>query len=1178
MTPHDPVPVSPSGDPTRPAPTEDAVRSAAERDPFDELAEEFVERLRRGEHPALSEFTARRPDLADRIRHLFPTLVLMERAVPTSDASAPERLGEYRLVRELGRGGMGVVHEAVQESLGRRVALKVLPADRCRGVWLERFRREAQAAARLHHTNIVPVFGVGQDNDTHFYVMQYIDGHGLDRVLFEVRRVRDSSARPASDGPSALAQSLLAGRLTVDATVEPTDGAGAPAAPVTHLLPDGEGYFRAIARIGRQAADALHYAHTQGVLHRDIKPSNLLLDSRGSVWVTDFGLAKSIRGVATPDGPTGAEPQSLTETGDFIGTLRYMAPERFRGECDARSDVYALGATLYELLALRPAFDDPDRLRLIHLIARGDPEPPRRLNPAVPRDLDTIVRKATARRPADRYPTAAALADDLTRFAEGRPVRARRTSAPELAWRWARRRPGVAALSAAVVLLTVAAAAGGWWAAGALRQQVNEVTGAKRELTERLWEARAAQARAVRVSRLPGQRLRGLEAVAEAAAIRPDPELRNEACACLALHDLRVEREWDETIETTRLEYSTGVAFDPDLTHYAFADTAGGVSVRTAEGRTSARLEGHKGPADYLRFSPDGRYLVARFTTPLPQRRPLRVWDWRSGRIVLDLPNVPQMMLSFDFHPSGTAMAVGAARRVDCYALPGGEKVREIPLGFAPGWLAFEPVRGELLAVAGENRLRVAPWRGGAAVAEWSGLPTGLYAVAWRPGGGFLAASGRDGNVYTFDPVSGARGAVLQGHQFEARELAFTPDGTVLLSRGWDATTRLWDPVEGRELLRVRGASFVQVSRDGRRIAYRGYTTARLGVWELVGGDVCRVLYAPGGLTPMARAALSFSPDGAVLAGGGASGLTLWDVRTGETKAHERVGGLSDVRFDPRGRWLFAGGPDARSYRFGLGRDGAGGCQLGERSAWPANVSQPFQYATDRTGDVVAVVDRFRHVLVTHLDPAAGFREAGPPQRLEGPLGVSFTALSPDGRWAAAGPWRSNLQPGSQPSPTRGVRVWRVSDGKLERELPSDETAGVTFAPDGRLMVLEGDGSYRVYAPDTFERQVERTDPLAGYTRGLRVAFHPDGRTIAHAHDRIGLRLSDLETGEPLVVLTVPDSHNLAAYEFSPDGRYVAAVTVRGAVQVWDLVRLRGVLRELGLDWSLRGDRAGGDR
>jgi eukaryotic-like serine/threonine-protein kinase len=256
--------------------------------------------------------------------------------------------------------------------------------------------------------------------------MQYIDGHGLDRVLFEARRLREASApsaAPPTDGPAALAYRLLAGRLEEDTAVgrggstvtdrPPTDAPHRPAA--------GDEYVRAVAHLGRQAAAALDHAHAQGVLHRDVKPSNLLLDARGAVWVADFGLAKAVG--------TGADPPGLTETGDLVGTLRYLAPERFRGECDARSDVYALGATLYELLALRPAFDDPDRLRLMEQIARGDPVPLRRLNPRVPRDLDTIVRRAAARRPADRYPTAADLAADLARFLDGRPVRARRASA-----------------------------------------------------------------------------------------------------------------------------------------------------------------------------------------------------------------------------------------------------------------------------------------------------------------------------------------------------------------------------------------------------------------------------------------------------------------------------------------------------------------------------------------------------------------------------------------------------------------------------------------------------------------------------------------------------------------------------------------------------------------------------
>jgi WD40 repeat protein len=903
-------------------------------------------------------------------------------------------------------------------------------------------------------------------------------------------------------------------------------------------------------------AAALDHAHAQGVLHRDVKPSNLLLDARGTVWVADFGLAKAVGATADPHG--------LTQTGDLVGTLRYMAPERFGGECDARSDVYALGASLYELLALRPAFEDPDRLRLVEQIARGDPAPVRRLNPAVPRDLDTVVRKAMARRPADRYPTAAALAADLSRFLDGRPVLARRASALEVAWRWSRRRPAVAALSAAVLVLVAVTAGGGWWAASALRRQVAEVSGARRDTTDRLWEARLAQARAVRVSRLPGQRLKGLEAVAEAAGIRPSAELRNEACACLALYDVRTEREWDAPLESARMEYSTGATFDATLEHTAATDAVGTVTVRTAGGEEVARLAGSGFPADYLRFSPDGRYLAARYTSPArrqprpAQLRPLRVWDWRTGRVAIDLPNTPQPMLSFDFHPSGTAVAVGDARRIDLYSLPDGRLVRSVALDFAPCWLAFQPGRGDRLAVCGATGLRVlggfgpgGAWAPGHPGSGWHDLPTGLYAVAWRPDGRLLAASGQDGNIYTFRPDSGAAGTILRGHQLEARELAFTPDGSVLVTRGWDATTRFWDPVEGRELLRVRGASFLQVSRDGRRVGYRGYTTSRLGVWELVGGDVCRVLDGPDGLAPQVHAAVAFSPDGAALATAGAAGLTVWGVATGQVTDHRPLGVLTDVRFDPRGRWVYAAGPSTRSYRIPVGQE-AGRWALGEPECWPVPAAQPFQFATDRTGDVVAVVNRFSRVQVI---PARGR-----PVDLGGHRGVSFADVSPDGRWVATGPWRGE-----------GVRVWRA-DGWLEKELPADETAGVGFSPDGgRLLVVESDGVCRAYAVGTWDLLRERRDPGTGFARSLKVAFHPDGRTMAHVHDRVALRVVDEPTGVERAVLPLPESHNLAAYAFSPDGRLVAAVTVSGAVQLWDLAALRDRLRGIGLDWPTGG-------
>ena len=437
--------------------------SSGSRNPVEALAEEFVERRRRGEPTTPEDYAEQHPELAEEILALFPALLMMEDMVGGSgDRSSSDtlgeqtvngmtmgRLGEFRLLRELGRGGMGVVYEAEQESLGRRVALKVLPAGAINDKrQLRRFEREARSAARLHHTNIVPVFGVGQHEGTHFYVMQLIQGQGLDSVLAELRRLRQSRADRTERVPKGprtqreqsaveIALSLATGRLA------PGPGNGDPS-PGTATLPwpaptaDGEPrarspsgsarstpsavtdvsslsesnrrFAQSVARIGVQVADALEYAHGQGILHRDIKPSNLLLDREGNVWVADFGLAK---GVGADD---------LTHTGDIVGTMRYIAPERFQGHGDARADIYALGLTLYELLTLRPAFDEADHTKLIHQVTQEVPPPLRKLNRAVPPDLETIINKAIAREPGQRYATAAALAEDLRRFIEGRPI------------------------------------------------------------------------------------------------------------------------------------------------------------------------------------------------------------------------------------------------------------------------------------------------------------------------------------------------------------------------------------------------------------------------------------------------------------------------------------------------------------------------------------------------------------------------------------------------------------------------------------------------------------------------------------------------------------------------------------------------------------------------------------
>jgi serine/threonine protein kinase len=430
--------------------------SPDERDPLDVVAEEFAERCRHGEQPSLSDYLTRYPQWADELRELLPAAALMEelrrhkhgtRAV--AERETIERLGDYRIVRELGRGGMGIVYEAVQESLGRHVALKVLPRHSLLDPKkLARFQREAQAAAALHHSNIVPVFGVGEHEGLHYYVMQFIPGQGLHEVLAQMRPSRDREG--AAD---------LSIRETINQTAPSRSRLG----------------WREIARLGVQAADALEYAHAHGTLHRDVKPANILLDSQGTVWLTDFGLAKL------------AEQNNLTSTGDLVGTLQYLAPESLHGQTDARSDVYSLGLTLYELLTLTPPFPETNPAKLLQQVSMHEPVRPRKLNPAIPRDLETIVLKATVREPAHRYQTAAALADDLRRFLDDRPIRARRLRVHERLRRWYRQNRVVAGLLAALVLVFVAGFAGVLWkwreAENALKREAEQ-----REIAEKATE------------------------------------------------------------------------------------------------------------------------------------------------------------------------------------------------------------------------------------------------------------------------------------------------------------------------------------------------------------------------------------------------------------------------------------------------------------------------------------------------------------------------------------------------------------------------------------------------------------------------------------------------------------------------------------------------------------------
>jgi serine/threonine protein kinase/Tfp pilus assembly protein PilF len=415
-----------------------------------QVADEFVQRLNRGEQPDIDEYARRHPEIDSVLRQVLAALQLVR--MPAEEplgadvggiacAMVQGCLGDFRLLREVGRGGMGVVYEADQISLSRKVALKVLPfAAAMDPRQLQRFKNEAQAAAQLHHQHIVPVYGVGCDRGVHYYAMQYIEGHTLAATIRELRREREGINRVGTTAASPEIHSPPA------SAPEATPPAGLLSTEGSIRQP---GYFRTVAQLGAQAAEALEHAHEMGIVHRDIKPANLLVDGREKLWITDFGLARVNSDVG------------LTMSGDLLGTLRYMSPEQAlakHGLVDHRTDIYSLGATLYELLTLRPACPGDERQEVLRQIDREDLRPPRSLNPAVPADLEIIVLKALVKELDGRYATAQELADDLRRFLEDKPIRAKRPTAWQRVRKWMRRHQGpvvTAGVAAALVLLTV---------------------------------------------------------------------------------------------------------------------------------------------------------------------------------------------------------------------------------------------------------------------------------------------------------------------------------------------------------------------------------------------------------------------------------------------------------------------------------------------------------------------------------------------------------------------------------------------------------------------------------------------------------------------------------------------------------------------------------------------------
>jgi WD40 repeat protein/serine/threonine protein kinase/tetratricopeptide (TPR) repeat protein len=1198
-----------------------------------ELADEFLARYRRGERPPLAEYADRHPELADEIREVFPAMAMMENIAideSTPDAAgnksttnvagdksrtappepALKQLGDYRIIREVGRGGMGIVYEAEQVSLGRHVALKILPRQMLLdGRQKRRFEREARAAAKLHHTNIVPVFGVGEQEGMHYYVMQFIQGLGLDQVLEELRQLHGGGrasarlattvseqhlARRAADATAAdMARSLIRGEFdrTLIGRSEPdqTDGwqqensfpraeAPPPTEPIARsevldrtegvflerldatvvassesapsfqfetptgrlsdtslsgsiVLPGQSGshssarikkptYWQSVANVGVQVADALKYAHDQGILHRDIKPSNLLLDLRGTVWITDFGLAKS------------NDQQEITHSGDILGTLRYMPPEAFEGKTEPRGDIYALGLTLYEMLALKPAFDEKDRQKLIKLVTTAEVPRLEKLNPEIPRDLATIVHKAIDRDADHRYATAQALAEDLQRFIDDEPILARRQTPPERYVRWARRNPGIAVLGAVLTAVLLVVTLASLFVAGRMTTLARDAAHSATVERQARWEAEEAQKRAAR-ERTEAELARksadeskqrveealkaakasfaeARQAEQEATAERNRADREAEAVQQnLYYAQMHLARQaWQEHRGLSHLRellakwIPEGESRERRGWEWFYLNSLPYQNVRSlrerGSGATLSTVAWHSASKRFAEGTADGL---------------IRIWDADRERVTLILRG-PAPWVQYwggawlKLSPDGGRVAAGGSDgTVHVWETVSGQELR-----------VFDGHTSPVVSIAfGSDGARVAGWGADGKIKIWdadSGRliadvvhPGNVTAGVWSPDDTLLASGHSDGNVTISMPAgsissipAGDKLVTWRAHVKSIYHLAWSTDATRLASTSaGDFSVNIWEVASRKTVLgplrHSHDITSVAWAPDGQSLA-TGSTDETVKIWDTrTGREICTLRGQGDGVS-----SLAWGPDSLLASGGNNGSLRIWNaLHDQESRLLPGNARTTAVSWSPDGKWLASGGDD------------------GQVRIWDPVARKEVR------------------------DPI----DAHDPARVTGQFGlIRSLAWSRDGALLASA------------SLGGAVKVWEVKSGRQVFALPAERGPvwSVAWSPDGtQLAAGSQDGTIRVVEGLNQTRFFQAHD--AGgqdWRRGVRsLAWSPQGNRLASTGFDVLVKI--WEPGQAVELARMQGHQNwVLGVAWSPDGLRLATASVDRRIVIWD--------------------------
>jgi WD40 repeat protein len=884
----------------------------------------------------------------------------------------------------------------------------------------------------------------------------------------------------------------------------------------------------------------------------------LLLDLAGQVWITDFGLAKT------------EESDELTHTGDMVGTLRYMAPERLLGKADPRSDIYGLGITLYEMLTLRPAFADSARHVVIKKVAEEDPPSPHKLDRKIPRDLETLVLKSIAKEPDKRYQSAAEFAADLKCFAEDKPIRARRVSPAERLWRWSRRNPTLAWLTGSVAASLLAVAFVSTFSAIWLKGKSDQLAEAERQARLREADALVGQAHGIRLSRRPGQRFEALVALGKAATIGRELEqpphwfdqLRNEAIDALALPDIHITQEWDWTHEgQEELPLTTEIGMSDDFELYVCFDPYG-----SSEEKGLCTIHRLADQAEIARLPPFGEPVVASFGTgrTLGARGAsgrFQLWALDENKPVLRIEE--SKIKEVKFRQDGRLIALSHTDgAISVYDTANGHREWRLePLDNVRGFVAVLHPHLPLVAIVsyGFREVRVRNLRSGAVVAtvlpRWESRNGD---AAWSPDGKVLTVTQGDGGQiqhFTLNPATHALRPMrpIQGPVSGAPRVTYNPVGDRFVCCGWNGKLALYD-AESRQMLFTApapgGAGDLRFDAAGGRlaIARTGERRERIGLWSIADGHEYRALVddEQKGEVIEQKPLPAIHPGGRLCAWGGPEAVVLFDLETGRQLAKLPRGqhphSFTAVAFDGVGNLITNG--FAGAYRWPVYQDE----MIPERLRVGHPERLPF-----RPGNREIAASADGHVIAQAMYNGYGMRDPGgwvlhpespQPRRVDAGFGVTGASVSPDGRWAA---FSSNQG---------GIRVHDAATGELVLRSPLKHGDNCRFSADSRWLVTDVDGG-QVYEVGTWKRgpKLGPGTPWSA-TKDVVIIVQPNGI----------YRLVELATGRELARLEDPEQ-NTGAAAFTPDGSKLI-VCAKDGLRIWDLRRIRQELAKLDLDWD----------